>query len=185
MTTRYDFALLATFDKPVTEDILLDLSDDLISATGDDFVMTVSGGALLLDFYRESDTYRNAVASAIRDVQSVNGVTVNSVDSGQFVTLSDIGALTNLSRSTLCRYKVGNRQGSEKPFPTPRLKGNSKAPLYDWEEVAEWLEEKGLVDAGTAEQAKITAYVNTALKFKSADLASIAALEKELRNEPI
>ncbi|PST96836.1 hypothetical protein [Photobacterium iliopiscarium] len=176
--TQFDFALLAYTLVPVTEEQIFDLNDALIDATGDDFVMTATGKCLIIDFYRESISYSEAVLSAIKQVQQVNNIKVKSVDAGQYVGLSDAAELSSMSRSALSKYSKGER--GDGTFPTPFLRAKGKVPLYEWAEIAQWLEKNGLVEKGIAENATFTAMINTALSFNTEELEQVAKMEREL-----
>lgn len=181
---QFDFSLLANYYCDITEDIICDLNDDLIDAAGDDFIMTAIGNSLVIDFYRAAASYESAIVSAIKQIKSVKGISVKSVDAGQYVSLSDAATLANLHRSALSKYRAGTRVKGQ-PFPSAYMRGKSKTPLYDWAEVAQWLEDNNIIEAGLAEQAKTTSLVNAALKYHQSDLQHISILEKEFRQSSV
>ncbi len=175
---EYDFALIATSEKNVDAELIIQIANHLFDVGADDCTVSSSGNALVIEFDRESESYKDAVISAIKQVQSINGFTVKSVDAGQYVGLSDAAELSDLTRSALSKYSKGER--GDGLFPTPYLRVNSKAPLYDWSEIATWLHAKNLLSSELVENAKFTSTINTALKLKNGELDEVSSLVNEL-----
>ncbi|EIA1625486.1 hypothetical protein V8046_004781 [Vibrio parahaemolyticus] len=139
-----------------------------------DCTVSSKGNVLVVDFDREANSYEEAVVSAIKPVNSVDGLTVKSVDAGQYVGLSDTAELSQLTRSALSKFSKGER--GDGIFPTPYLRVQGKVPLYDWSEIAQWLESRGLVEKGIADNAKITAQLNMELKLEKGELEHVSRL---------
>lgn len=177
---EYDFALIASCIKAVDGDAICKIADDLFAAGAEDCTVSSRGNTLIIEFDRESDSYEVAVVSAVKEVQSVGYLTVKSVDAGQYVGLSDAAELSTLTRSALSKFSRGVR--GDGTFPTPYLRVAGKAPLYDWSEIASWLESKGLIEKELAENAKFTSTMNTALKLQNGELEQVSTLISELAN---
>lgn len=175
---EYDFALVVASEIEIDGDAIVAISDSLFEAGAEDCTVYSKGNVLIVEFDRESDSYENAVISAIREVNSVKGLTVKSVDAGQYVGLSDAAELSNMSRSALSKFSKGERGKGN--FPTPYLRVNGKAPLYDWAEIAQWLEENGILDKGVADNARVTSKINMALKLKNGELEDISRIAASL-----
>ena len=175
---EYEFALVVSSDTQVSGELICKYADMLFEAGAEDCTVSSKGNVLVVDFDREATSYEEAVVSAIKQVNSVDGLTVKSVDAGQFVGLSDAAELSQLTRSALSKFSKGER--GDGTFPTPYLRVQGKAPLYDWSEIAQWLESKGLVEQGIADNAKITAQLNMALKLKNGELENVSRLASML-----
>lgn len=158
----------------VTEGTICTIADNLFEAGAEDATVSSKGNVLVVDFDREADSYEEAVVSAIKEVNSVDGLTVKSVDAGQFVGLSDAAEMSNLTRSALSKFSKGDR--GDGTFPTPFLRVSGKNPLFDWGEIANWLETRGLVEDGTAHNARVTANINMALRLKNGELEEVSRI---------
>lgn len=175
---EYDFALIATSKQKLDAEEVCRIADNLFDAGADDCTVSLSGNTLIIEFDRESETYKDAVTSAIRQVNSIKELNVKSVDAGQWVGLSDAAELSDLTRSALSKFSKGERGDGK--FPAPYLRVSGKTPLYDWSEVASWLHEKALIDPEVVDNAKTTSKINVALRFNSDELKEIISITEEL-----
>ena len=175
---EYDFALVATYQDAVTADKACDIANELFSAGAEDCTVITKGNAIIIEFDREAESYEQALISAIKNVNAVNGLNVKSVDEGQFVSLSDAAELSHLTRSALSKFSKGTRGDGK--FPSPCLKANSKAPLYEWKEVSSWLAGRDLIDTSIAVNAAITAKMNMALILKNGEFEGVSGLAAKL-----
>ena len=175
---EFDFALVATCDIQIDTDTIAQIADALFEAGCDDCTVMSRNQTLIIEFDREAESYERAVVTAIRDVHSVDGMKVLSVDAGDYVGLSDAAELSELSRSTLSKFSKGDR--GDGTFPSPYLRVTGKAPLYDWSEISKWLADKGHAESELAENASVTSKINLALKLKNGDFEEIQILMSEL-----
>jgi hypothetical protein len=177
---EYDFALVATFGEKYAKcvDEVCEIADTLYELGADDCTVSATGRSLILSFDREANNYEEAVLSAIKQVNKIEGVTVKSVDAGQYVGLSDAAELSELTRSALSKFNKGDR--GDGTFPSPYLRVGTKTPLFDWAEIAKWLEERQLVESGIAENARFTSNINMALKLKNGELEEVSRLVSKL-----
>lgn len=141
------------------------LEDALYVSGCDDGLICFYGKAVYVEFDRESDSFANAILSAISDIEAAGiGAQVMSVDS-QLVGLSDIAQLTGLSRQAIAMLKDGSRGSGDFPSPIQRLKGSS--PLWSWRSVAAWLAEKGKMGQELADNAQCLENINLALQLRA------------------
>ncbi|WP_367971731.1 hypothetical protein RJD38_22195 (plasmid) [Vibrio scophthalmi] len=170
----HDFALVVISSKELDADGVCDLANQLFEAGAEDCTVGSSGKNIILEFDREADSYQDAVLSAIQEVKTINDIEIKSLDAGQFVGLSDAAEMSNLTRAALSSFSKGTR--GDGTFPTPYLRVSSKSPLYDWAEIADWLEARGYVEHGIADNARFTSQINMALKLKHGSLGEVTQL---------
>ncbi|MBT0725690.1 DNA-binding protein [Rosenbergiella sp. S61] len=176
---EYDFSIVAHSSRDLDADLVTEIANKLYDLGADDCTVSSQNNAVIVSFDREAHSYSEAVMSAIKQLKQFNFLTVKSVDAGEFVGLSDAAELSELSRSALSKFSKGERGGGG--FPTPYLRLSGKAPLYDWAEIAEWLEDKGLIEPELVENATFTRLINTALRLKSNDdMNKVSSLVHEI-----
>ncbi|PWC15688.1 hypothetical protein B4923_00805 [Brenneria roseae subsp. americana] len=142
------------------------LENALFSSGCDDALICFYGNTVYLEFDRESPDFSDAIMSAIRDIESAGiNAHVQSVDAA-WVGLSDIAALSAMSRQAIALLKDGKRGAGDFPSPVQRLKGSS--PLWDWGEVADWLAKQKKIPQAIADNARELAAINLALQLRNA-----------------
>jgi len=140
------------------------LEDALFASGCNDGLVCFYGKSVYVEFDRKSDNFAKAVLSAVNDIESGDsGATVLSVDAN-LVGLSDIAELSNMSRQAIAMLKDGTRGPGDFPSPIQRIKGIS--PLWRWADVAEWLHEKGKLNAELADNARQLDLINIALQLR-------------------
>ncbi|MGI9276744.1 MAG: hypothetical protein ACR2PT_18105 [Endozoicomonas sp.] len=156
------------------------LEDALFEVGCDDALVCFYNQSAYLVFDREAESLREAVASAVADVESSScGARVVSVDAGDLVGLSDIAELSGLTRQAVALLKDGKRGGGQFPAPVLRLEG--RQPLWKWSQVAQWLVEQGRVGAELAENALVVDEFNQALELRnSGRMESILSLVESI-----
>ena len=158
----YEFSLVLSG----VSDCTPSLEDALYEARCDDGLVCSYCNTVYIDFMREATSYKDAVMSAIKDIESSSlSASVVSVDAGDLVGITDIAELSAISKKTISAYKDGKRGPGEFPNPVQRLK--NKSPLWRWSDVATWLAHHGKVDPEIAENALITEAFNKALAQRS------------------
>lgn len=160
----YHFHLITNKTDVFTDEQLFDLSDRLYEAGCDDATVAVTNGTLYLSFDREADSYEDAVLSALKDVENVQGLRVMSVDAGDWVGLTDAAELAGITKSTLSRYSKGSRGTGG--FPSPKRKIDSKNPLWRWAEIAAWLKARGKASDELVQSAEFTETINLSLQLR-------------------
>lgn len=141
------------------------LENALFSSRCDDALICFYGNTVYLEFDRESPYFSEAIISAVHDIESAGiGARVQSVDAA-WVGLSDIAALSTMSRQAIALLKDGKRGTGDFPSPVQRLKGSS--PLWDWSEVADWLAKQKKIPQEIADHASELATINLALQLRN------------------
>jgi len=128
----HEFTIVASGLDPETEDF----EDRFYEAGCDDATISFQKGVIVLDFAREAQTFSKALVSAMEDVQKA-GAKIERVEPDYLVSLSDIAARTGLSRAAISLYCKGERG---KGFPAPVARVTSESPLWDWADVAHWMQ---------------------------------------------
>ncbi|AUX71398.1 hypothetical protein [Erwinia pyrifoliae] len=144
-----------------------ELEHHLYASGCDDALVCFYGRAVYLEFDRQSDSFANAIMSAVRAIESSPlAATVTAVDAS-LVGLSDIAQLSKLTRQSIAMLKDGSRGAGDFPSPVQRINGNS--PLWSWACVAAWLQRHGKIAAPLAENARTLEEINLALQLRNAD----------------
>lgn len=164
---NFKFDIVVGGIKINSDDELFDISDALYESGCDDALTAAYNGTLYLSFDREGKDYESAVLSAIADIEKIPGLQCRAVDMGDTVSLSDAAELAGSTKAALSRYSKGTRGKGD--FPTPISRVDSSRPLWAWEDIAEWLEKKELVNKDVVLMAKITAKINTSLNIRHAN----------------
>lgn len=160
------------------------LEDALYENGCDDALICAYGNSVYVEFDRESDSLDEAIASAVDNIESAGiGAIVESVDSA-FVGLSDIAEMTDMSRQAIAMLKDGLRGSGDFPCPIQRIKGQS--PLWDWADVASWLEKNGRLkeNAELAHNARVLSKWNLALRnstskdFEEIEKIAVSLIER-------
>nr|WP_113864997.1 hypothetical protein [Brenneria salicis]NMN90572.1 AlpA family transcriptional regulator [Brenneria salicis ATCC 15712 = DSM 30166]RBP66937.1 AlpA family transcriptional regulator [Brenneria salicis ATCC 15712 = DSM 30166]RLM32094.1 hypothetical protein BHG07_01555 [Brenneria salicis ATCC 15712 = DSM 30166] len=141
------------------------LEDALFSNGCSDALLCFYGHAVYLEFDRGSTNFAAAVLSAIRDIELAGiNAQVQSADAA-LVGLSDIAALSGMSRQAIALMKDGKRGTGDFPSPIQRLSGAS--PLWNWSDVAEWLAKQGKIAQELADNARELTAINLALQVRN------------------
>jgi hypothetical protein len=128
----YDFAL--KLNREVTDDEI----DALYEAgCGDAAIETGPLGAVA-HFSREAPSFAEAIASAARDIDKVWGLRAVGVQCDNMVTMLDIANRAGVSREAVRLWATGQRGPGD--FPKPLLVTTGGESLWDWEQVAPWIE---------------------------------------------
>jgi hypothetical protein len=111
------------------------LPDALFEAGCDDALLGVADGIVYLDFDREAPSLREALSSAIRQVESAN-VRVRRIEPQELVTLSEVARRTQRSPESVRLLAEGKRGKGDFPRPVRGLREGPR--LWLWVEVAAW-----------------------------------------------
>ena len=111
--------------------------DALYEAGCDDALVGMRDGVVFLDFDREADSFKDAVLSAIADVEGAGiQAKVVRVEPDEIVTMAEIARRTGRSRENIRQYFLGIRGPGDFPRPSGGL--TQKSPLWRWTDVARW-----------------------------------------------
>jgi hypothetical protein len=156
----HEFTIIASGLDPEAEDF----ADRFFEAGCDDATLSFQKGVIILEFTREAVSFSKAVASAYEDVLRA-GASVDRIEPDYLVSLSEIAERSGKSRQAISLYTHGERgQG----FPAPVARITSKHPLYDWEEVADWLVERDALPKEELVRARIVKEANLHLETSEA-----------------
>ena len=125
-----------------------DKLDELFEAGCDDAMFGVVDGAPYAEFDREAPTLREAVASAIRDIESVENLRVDRIEPDDLVTASEIAERLGRTRESVRLLISGERGPGGFPAPVSHLRDRNR--LWRWTDVARWagrVEKEQLYDA--------------------------------------
>lgn len=156
---EYDFALIVGGVPELTTAV----EDALYKAGCDDGTVSMRHGRLYIDFSRPADSLKEAVLSAIVDVEkAINGAGVLRVDECDLVTASQIARRMGRTRQLVYQYINGQRGPGG--FPPPEYHLRDDAPLWAWGDVSEWLAVNDMIRAEEASDARVVAAVNNWLE---------------------
>jgi len=113
------------------------------------------------DFHRRASSLPEAIASAIRDVESVPGLHVLRIDMDDLVTMSDIARRLGRTRESVRLLAAGKRGKGDFPPPLSRL--GSGSPFWRWTDVAAWA---GKLPPTEQARARTITAVNAALELR-------------------
>jgi hypothetical protein len=119
-------------DRRPTDDELSALYD----AGCDDGAFGTEEGLAVVEFDREAPTLADAIASAVRCVESTGLRAMRLLDQ-DLVTLADVASRIGQSRESVRRYVMGTRGPGD--FPPPVNPAREGTVFYRWSEVARWL----------------------------------------------
>lgn len=131
----FDFTLQLSRDGYLSEAEI----DALYDAGCDDGAIEDGPGGVTIAFDREAETLAAAIASAVRDVESVPGLDVVGVAQDDLVTLADIASRTGRSYESVRLLAAGRRGPGEFPVPVHTTSGDRPWNFYSWAAVATWL----------------------------------------------
>lgn len=131
--TSYEFAL--RLNREVTDNEL----DALYEAGCDDAGIETGVLGALAQFDREAPSLAQAIASAVRDIEKVAGLRAVGVQCDNMVNLAGIARRAGVSREAVRLWAAGQRGPGG--FPKPMLVSAGGEQLWDWLEVAPWLDQ--------------------------------------------
>jgi hypothetical protein len=113
-----------------------EVEDRLYEAGCDDALLGMRGATPFLEFDREAKSIREAVVSAIRDVESA-GYAVVAVEPDDLVSVAEIAERMGRTRQSAAQLVDGSRGPGG--FPSPVHGIDSRVRLWRWGDVLEWL----------------------------------------------
>lgn len=136
-----------------------DFEDRFYRAGCDDATISFVRGVIVLEFAREAVSLDHAIRSAIANVRT-SGATVHRVEPDYLVNLSDIAERAHLTRAAISLYAKGDRAAG---FPAPVARVTTESPLWDWMEVAQWLQSHGKLGREELQEAQTIRSLNGSL----------------------
>ena len=138
-----------------------DMADALFEAGCDDATFGTIDGVGFGDFHRRARSFLQAVAKAIRQVDSVPDLRVVRIESEDLVTMAEIARRLQRSRESI-RLLVADARGPG-GFPPPVARIRTRSPLWRWVDVAAWAE--GALGRADPD-AGLIASINAALEIR-------------------
>lgn len=130
--TSYEFAL--RLNREVTDGEL----DALYQAGCGDAGIETGPLGTIADFDREASSLAQAIASAARDIEKVPGLRAVGVRCDNMTNLLGIARRAGVSREAVRLWATGRRGPGG--FPKPTLISAGGEQIWDWLEVAPWIE---------------------------------------------
>jgi predicted DNA-binding transcriptional regulator AlpA len=125
------YAFKAVLDRRPTNDEL----DTLFANGRDDAAYGIENGLPIAEFDREAPALADAIASAVRELETVGLRPLRIIDQ-DLLTLADIAERLGISREAVRRYSTGERGPGDFPPPIAPMRGG--ATFYRWSEVVPW-----------------------------------------------
>jgi len=168
--TTYEFAL--RLNREVTDAEI----EALYEAGCDDAAIETGPLGAFADFDREAPSLAHAIASAALDIEKVPGLRAVGVRCDNMVNLLAIARRAGVSREAVRLWAAGKRGAGG--FPKPALISSGGEQIWDWLEVAPW------IDHHQAHEPQQPFFVDaTALRiFCTAD--RVLAARDALKSEP-
>lgn len=155
----YTFSLVLNGVSEITRE----LEDQVYTSGCDDAILYSHNGIVYLEFDRESTSLRNAIISAISDVEKIEDIVVSLVEPADYVTVAEIARRSDLSREYIRCLINGDRGPGD--FPKPISGTRTKTLIYSWTIVSKWLTRFGaLKDNNVHRTAFIYKIFNDALE---------------------
>jgi hypothetical protein len=130
---EYEFTLILSGVSELTREVL----DAFYEAGCDDALIGMRDGIAYAEFCREANSFREAVLSAIGDVESARAdAKVEHVEPDEFVTMSEIARRLQITREGVRKRVAGQRGPGNFPSPVGSLTKHS--PLWRWTDVVQW-----------------------------------------------
>ncbi len=111
--------------------------DALFKAGCDDATVGRVDGVQYVDFDREAENLGEAIISAVRDVEKVDGVQVTRVADAGLVSMTDIATRLGRTRESVRLLVTGARGPGG--FPAPVTDPRGRYRLWRWSDVTHWL----------------------------------------------
>jgi hypothetical protein len=141
-----------------------EMEDALFEAGCDDATVGMHSGRLAIDFTRSAPTLKDAILSAIQDVQKAKiGARIVRVHNCDLVTQAEIARRISRTRQLVHQYISGTRGPGG--FPAPACEITDGVHLWQWCEVAFWLGENDMITDDVVRAARDTEMINSILNF--------------------
>lgn len=181
--TTYEFAL--KLNRDVTDAEI----ETLYEVGCDDAAFETGPLGAAADFDREAPSLAHAIASAARDIEKVPGLRAIGVRCDNMVNLLGIAQRAGVSREAVRLWATGKRGSGG--FPKPVLITSGGEQLWDWLEVAPWIDEHHvherrhvlLWDAAALSNAATLRIVCTADRVLAARDALMSMPDDDVRQE--
>jgi len=150
---EYEFSIVirdADFSAPNLHDLLFENGCD-------DALICANNNTVYLQFTREANSAQEAILSALSNINDA-GFKDLIIEESNAITISEIASKAELTRQAIHNYVKGHR--GDRNFPKPIAGLSSNNPLYDWYEVAQWLNNHDALSNESLEVALVAKYFN-------------------------
>ncbi len=147
--------------------------DALFAAGCDDAAFGTDHGLPVAEFDREAPTVADAIASAVRAIET-GGLSVVRVLDQDLVTLADVAERIGQSRESVRRYATGERGAGG--FPPPVNPARDGTVFYRWSEVVPWVRRHLGVDVPDVDPTLVVANLVLQARQHRNDVAHLSAL---------
>lgn len=137
----------------------LEYADRFFEAGCDDSTISLQKGLFVLEFDRLAEGFEAALITAIRDVKRA-GATIERIEPDHLVSASEIASRSGITRAAVSLFAAGKRGDG---FPAPIARVTTDSPLWDWAEVAQWMEQKKELSKEVVEEAFVIRDMNHAI----------------------
>jgi hypothetical protein len=128
--------MIFEFTLRVDREVTADEVDSLYGRFGDGSVVT-GPGQTEIEFARQGTDWAEAIASAIRDVESIPGLVVTGAGQDGLVSMLDIAHRTHRSREAVRLWQAGKRGPGG--FPAAAWQSPGGERFWSWADVAWWV----------------------------------------------
>jgi len=158
---HYNFILIISGITEPSEGV----EDGLFEAGCDDATLSFRHRLCYLEFDRVASSFKDAVISAIQQVESVNSnLVVERVEPDDLVTASQIAHRIGKTREYV-RLLIEGKRGAGN-FPIPITGIYNKSLMWSWTKVSKWLMKSSLLDTESVQIAQDIADINNALFYR-------------------
>lgn len=159
---NYNFLFVLSGISAPTENF----EDRLFEAGCDDATLSFRNRIAFLEFDREAPSFKEAVISAIKQVETIDkAIVVERVEPDDLVTAAEIARRINKTREYVRLLIEGERGAGN--FPVPLSGMVSKSLIWSWLKVAQWLRENRIVEEEEFQIAQDIADINNTLFYRS------------------
>jgi hypothetical protein len=157
----YNFTLVLSGKNEPSED----LENVLFEAGCDDATLYFRNGIPYLDFDRETNSFEEAVISAIQQVEEAqSGLKVERVEPDDLVTIAQIARRLDKTREYIRLLTEGKRGSGD--FPPPIAGFSEKSLIWSWKQVSKWCFAHHLIEAEAVTIAQNIADINHILFYR-------------------
>lgn len=152
---------------------------DSMSGGGTDWrLQGTADGQWIVRVNRLAPTFREALVSAISDVQS-SGLVVRHVEPDDLVTQADIASRLGRTSESIRLLSLGRRGKGD--FPEPVARATLRGSLWSWSEVAVWAKRP----AEEVERARLIALANAQLHPTHGSAQEVESLAKDIQEASV
>lgn len=157
-----------------------ELENTLFEAGCNDALLHFRNGNAFLTFDRAAGSYKDAVFSAVKDVESAGNIKILSIEPRDLMSINQIAEYTGLSRQYLNKLLKGGILSTTPP-PHPYSNILKRNSLWSFREILEWLAENDkLIDGDIVEKARVNFDINNSLTLRK--YPDIIRTKRELEN---